>query len=306
MPRLLIALALALSVVFASACTFQHPDPKDTSVEIGDVVRAERPVPQRIRVVTFNVKYRSASKLIHAFERDEVLRRADVVMLQEMESHPAERRSRANQLAAALNMSYAYAPAYGLSNGGSHGLAILSRYPIVDPQVIELPRYNVRVNSGRTIALSALVRVGGRSLRVYNVHLTNRINPGQRLRQMRPVAVRAEADTTHEVVVAGDFNTSWFRWGAHLFPVPGARQPRMLDRYMKARGFATPMAERASTSAWLDMRLDSMYTRGLRVTGKGVRKAVTISDHYPLWIDLEWPPSNEISSPMRVGQRSNP
>jgi endonuclease/exonuclease/phosphatase family metal-dependent hydrolase len=285
-----VSLAIALVAALATGCALQRPDPVDTSVETGGAAAATRRVPRHLEVVSFNVKYRGAGELIGAFRSDRTLRRADVVFLQEMESHPREKASRARKLARALGMSYVYAPGYGFADGGSHGLAILSRYPIALPRVIELPRYNVHVNSGRPIALAATIRIGGRPVRVYNVHLTNRINPAQRRRQLRPVLEMASADPVHQVIIGGDFNTSWFVWGAHLIPFPAARQPRMIDRLVRGYGFATPMAKRDSTSAWLNMRLDSIYTRGVRVTQKGVRKGVIISDHFPIWVQISWPP----------------
>lgn len=102
----------------------------------------------RLRVVTFNVAMQSAEVIAGALEASPSLRGADVILLQEIEAHADEERSRAGQVAALLGMTYAYAPAFACSHGGSHGVAILSRHPLSGARVTELPRRDVRYNSG--------------------------------------------------------------------------------------------------------------------------------------------------------------
>src|SRR4029079_2106264 len=104
-------------------------------------------------------------------------------------------------------MSYAYAPGYGLRAGGSHGVAILSRWPLRDLELVRLPRERVVFNSPRGVARGATALVPGRPLRVYSVHLDNRINPAARRRQLAPVLAAASGSEL-PAVIAGDLKTS--------------------------------------------------------------------------------------------------
>jgi endonuclease/exonuclease/phosphatase (EEP) superfamily protein YafD len=69
-------------------------------------------------------------------------------------------------------------------------------------------------------------------------------------------------------------------------PLPGFSQAAELDAYMKSRGFTTPF-ERIGRTHRFPMRLDAVYARGLEVEGEGKEMSVTVSDHYPLWVDLK-------------------
>ena len=236
----------------------------------------------QLLVVTYNVHMETASRIARGLSGP-WLRRADVIMLQEIESHNREHLSRAGQVAARLGMSYAYAPGYGLSAGGSHGVAILSRWPLSDLELIELPRAHVVFNSARRAALGATVHYPGRPLRVYSVHLDNRINPSQRRRQLAPVLTAAAARADLPVIVAGDMNTSPFCWVGHVLPVPCGRQDDRLEALARERGFDLPAKRSGPTHKWMSMRLDALYTRGVAARRVGVERAVRVSDHLPLW-----------------------
>lgn len=229
----------------------------------------------------------TASSLAVLFETHERLRGADVVLLQEIESHDSAGASEAAQLARALGMSHAYAPGYGL-DAGTHGIAILSRFAMTDIELIELPEMNVKFNSGRRVAIGATLIIEGRKLRIYNVHLDNRINPKARIRQLEPVVDDALQSGIDEVVVGGDLNTSPFCWAANLVPVPCGLQGKRLERYVRDRGFDTPVVRSGPTHKWMEMRLDAFYARGADVRTYRVENTVRASDHLPLWMDVEW------------------
>jgi len=215
---------------------------------------------------------------------------ADILFLQEIEAHDDEAGPRAEQVAAELGMSFAYAPGYGLRSGGSHGVAILSRFPLRDLEVIELPYFNVVVNSARRVALGATIEVGGEALRVFSVHLDNRINPSKRKIQMAPVLAAAQK-FSGPVVVAGDLNTSPFCWVGNLVPVPCGMQDNAMEKGARQSGLSTPVSRVGSTSKWFWMRLDAIYIRGLVPKERAVERSVRLSDHLPMWIDLALPSS---------------
>jgi endonuclease/exonuclease/phosphatase family metal-dependent hydrolase len=80
------------------------------------------------------------------------------------------------ETARALRMNLRYAPS--MRNGtmqSDRGNAILSTLPLEEAEAIELP-----LVLQRRVAVSAMVRVGGRSLRVVSAHLDPRGPPGHR------------------------------------------------------------------------------------------------------------------------------
>lgn len=251
--------------------------------------RPGEPGARALRIVTYNVHGQSGAAIARAVTADPRLRGASLILLQEIEHHGGDALTGAADAARRLGMAHAYAPGYGIGATGSHGVAILSRFPLSEVEVIELPRYRVKFNSARRIALGATVAVGGRpALRVYSVHLDNRVNPARRIAQLEPVLERAARDRG-AVIIGGDVNTSPFCWLANVVPVPCSVQGTRLERHVRARGFATPVTASGPTSPWLSMRLDAIYTRGVAVSAIGVARAVRISDHFPLWARITLP-----------------
>lgn len=280
------ARALALLALASISCAaLNRHDPASTRLEAQNRPRPG-PAAPRLRVATYNVHQESAAHIRRAIEGNPELRRADVIFFEEIESHAGEVSSRAAALAAMLGRSYAYAPGYGLNRGGSHGVAIVSRFPLRDARVIELPRRFVVFNSARRVAIGATIEVAGRPVRLYAVHLDNRINPSDRTEQLAPVLADARRHPGMPAIIGGDMNTSPFCWIGHVVPVPCGLQDSRLERYVRSRGFDTPVTASGATSKWLAMRLDALYTRGLEVTDFGVDDVVRVSDHLPLWADV--------------------
>jgi endonuclease/exonuclease/phosphatase family metal-dependent hydrolase len=237
-----------------------------------------------LRVVTFNVHYGAdVPALARTVRGNPRLRAADVLLLQEIEQHPGDDRPAA--LAAALGLNVVYAAARPAGNG-THGLAILSRRPLRDPEVVGLPEYDLVYSTRRRIGLGATVDVDGRPLRIFNVHLDTRLQPQQRMGQLEPVAARASE--LSRAIVGGDLNTIncvTSLLPALPLPLPGYEQGPLLDRFMRAHGFAAPLEAVGGTGP-LGMRLDALYVKGVRVTGAGKVDTGSVSDHVPLWMDV--------------------
>jgi endonuclease/exonuclease/phosphatase family metal-dependent hydrolase len=234
--------------------------------------------------VTYNVHFGEDVKaLARAIRGNPQLREADVLLLQEIESHPQERR--AETLAAHLGMHVVYAPAR-LKDKGTHGLAILSRFALRDVQVQALRTYDLGWASRRRIAMNAILDWNGIEVFLANAHLDTRLTLEQRLEQIRPVIDRSAAHP--RVVVAGDMNTISC-WSALLpgIPIllPGLSQGPDFDTFMRRHGFLTPFSAIGGTGP-LGQRLDGIFSRGLSVRGVGKEKSVRVSDHLPLWADF--------------------
>lgn len=283
-------LLLAGVVTLALAAVLSGQPAPELKPEVGISLPPVTVVPGTIRVVTFNVHSIAVAELVRGLRGDPELSHADIFLLQEVESHEGEGSSRAHQAAEALHLNYVYAPARTIE-GGTHGLAILSRFPLADVRVLQLPLYDLGFNTRQRIALAATVEVAGRSLRLWNLHLDTRINSHDRIEQLRP-AVEAARGEPGPVVVGGDFNTAPVRWLLHVLPVFRSDQAGAVDNFMREEGFAAPFAKGQATSekAFLNLRLDSLYVRGLKVNKVAVAEAGEVSDHAAVWMDVAWPP----------------
>lgn len=277
-----------VAAVATSACV-RNGLPSDRSIEATFPTTAgATTLTRQLRVVTFNVHGEPADVVARAIERDPILRRADVIVLQEVHRTAAAEGpcSTACGLGVALGYHAVYAPGHALPGGRTdHGVAIVSRAPITSAQVIELPFFDVHTNSGRRVAIAATLAVDGAPITVYGVHLDNRLNVRDRRAQMMPVLDHARSHTT-PTLIAGDFNTSPFTWLGHVVPVLTTTQDNRFEQLMRRNGFATPVRESGATSRFLGMRLDAIYTRGFETLTFATRDAGNISDHLALWADV--------------------
>jgi endonuclease/exonuclease/phosphatase family metal-dependent hydrolase len=277
-------LGLVIATLLFGCTKLNRPDPQSVKIVSGEANTVAAGRPDGLRVVTFNVHGQTGAAIAEAVVGDPALAGADVLCLQEVEEHPGQPVT--SVVARALGMSWAFAPGYGLDERGAHGVSILSRFPLRDLDIIELPRHDVVFNSARRAALGATLQTPSGPVRVYAVHLDNRINPDARVRQIEPVIADAADQPVERVIIAGDLNTSPFRWLGGVIPLPVGGQLDRMERFVRSHGFATPATTSGQTSMWLNMRLDAVYVRGLRGGDVGVEQDVRISDHFPMWVDL--------------------
>ena len=241
-----------------------------------------------VRIVTYNVQYGpDLAGAAAAIAGDPALASAGVILVQEIEAYPGEGATRAATLAGLLGMGFVYVPAR-VKGDGTHGLAILSAFPIANVEKMDLPDSR-RHESQHRIAIAADIAFGDRTLHVIDVHLDTKLEPSERIAQLHPAAIDAP-DTT---LIGGDFNTSWIAWanGVPIIETSGASdQGPIVDSYMAGLAFDTPTAGCGPTEHMfgVEQRLDAIYTRGLGVAFGGVVR-VGPSDHWPLWVDVTVP-----------------
>ncbi len=274
---------VAIVVTLAGGCAaLNHATPRVREVEVTAQPARAVPGDRPIRIVAFNVHGVDGARLATTIAANPTLAAADVLLLSEVHAHgPC---SDACVTAARLGMASAYAPGHD-QDRGTEGVAILSRWPLADVEVIELPYRDVVVNSARRIAVAATAMTADGPLRVYAVHLDNRITPAARVTQLTPVLEHSRR-WPGPAVIGGDVNTSPFSWVGGLLPVPSGAQDDAVEDAVRGAGLATPVTTSGPTSQWLSMRLDGIYTRGVTVVDFGVAHSVRISDHLPLWADL--------------------
>ena len=226
------------------------------------------------------------------------LPRADVVALQEADRATLRAGGRhvARELAEALGMSYvrAHVPTPAdvepqdrkwwldfeermlRGEEGDTGVALLSRLPLSDAARIELP-WGVCPWRPR-LAVAASVPFGGRVLHVYNAHIDTHANVEGQLKQHRTVLAHVERMAASEPsVILGDFNT---------LNDEGRRAARLL---LEANGYTTPLPTNTATwrSGPIRHHFDWIFVRGARVLRWGVARVRGISDHWPVWVEIE-------------------
>ena len=240
-----------------------------------------------IRVVTYNVDEENdivPSALVSAIENDPDLASASVFLLQEVEAYPGEAASRIQPLAQALGLGYIYVPARIKDDPShTHGLAILSAFPIENVEKKELPMSGTSMR----IAVAADLVVGDRVLHIVDLHLGFDSDAATRIAQLRPGVI----DAPDATLVAGDFNMSWVQWTPVGVPIlsgtSATDQAAAVTSYMRALHFDAPTVDSGPTATafGIEARVDAIFTRGLDATFGKVER-VGPSDHWPVWADV--------------------
>lgn len=280
--------------------------------------------PQRLVLVTYNIRYAVGSHLIGGsllrraglgwpgrrprlvgenirkaagiLADGSLLPRADVVALQEADRGTLRAGGRhvARELAAELGMNYvrAHVPTPAdvepgdrkwwldfeermlRGEEGDTGVALLSRLPLSDAARIELP-WGACPWRPR-LAVAASVPFGGRGLHVFNAHIDTHATVEGQLRQHRTVLALA-ARTAEPTVLLGDFNT---------LNDEGRHAARTL---LEENGYTTPLPTNTATwrSGPIRHHFDWIFVRGARVARWGVARVRGISDHWPVWAEIE-------------------
>jgi endonuclease/exonuclease/phosphatase (EEP) superfamily protein YafD len=185
-----------------------------------------------------------------------------------------------------MGVHYAYAPAEFFENGYTHGLAILSRFPLDEVHAQPLAYHRLRFRSRCRIALAATVTLAGSRIRLVNVHLDTRINTSDRVAQLTPVL-----DTLSGFgpsIMGGDFNTMNVRWFRTMWPLPYLqRQSAAVRAILATAGFQTPLRGAPATFRFLGLplRLDWIFVRDLTPLRWGV-DAVPFTDHRGVWASV--------------------
>lgn len=250
---------------------------------------APRDAPCTIRVASWNVHFAPDPDDLAAQIASSELATADIVMTQEIRAYPDEPATRAHRLADALGMTWVYAPARTVDTG-THGLALMSRFPLEAPVVRRLPYIDQPLNPEQRIALAADVVLGDQRLHVVVVHLDVRIDPADRIRQLHP----AVNDIPDAALLGGDFNTAPWSFADDLVPLTSTdaaldeQQARIVDDYLGDNRFAGAISPGTATMRIpvFSMRLDNLYARDFAIAGSGAPH-VDGSDHWPVWFDVD-------------------
>jgi endonuclease/exonuclease/phosphatase family metal-dependent hydrolase len=259
--RLGSALLAALAAGCAASQNYLAPDgPRLLGAYAGKPV--DEPA---LRIVTFNVEYgRRVDAAIEGLRSHPSLRGADVLLLQEMDGPGVDR------IAKGLGMNFVYFPASREPKGQTdRGNAILSPWLIEEPRKILLPHPSRIIHRGR-VAVTALVTIEGRPVRVYCVHLGSPIGIGGGKRRAQAEVVLADAErSSGPTIIAGDFNSHG------------------LGKVLVERGYVWATRSVGKTVRFFSF--DHVFLKGFsgQVTAGVAREVDNASDHRPVWTTLD-------------------
>jgi endonuclease/exonuclease/phosphatase family metal-dependent hydrolase len=242
-----------------------------------------QPAPaQSISVASLNLaKERDADKIVRTISNAPRLRDTDLFLFQEVVNEESNS-SVAEEIARRLGYFAVFevAPA-----AYDQGLAVVSRYPVTDVEVMPLKACDLRFRSRNRFAMRAALQTPWSELQVWNVHLDTRINAKERLDQLRPVIDEASRYTGPQLI-GGDFNTNELYWVRNVVPVRGGPSHGATIRSaMKEHGFETPFSGSLNTFPALRRHLDWIFVRDLSPLEASV-EFVPFSDHNAIWARL--------------------
>ena len=220
----------------------------------------------------------------------------DVLALQEADKRTGRAGGHhvARELAEALKMSWIHAPAgiprgqaplarqwwldfeeqIALHDSGDTGVALLSRVHLEELTRIDLPWHECPWRP--RLAMAATVSLGNKKMRIVNAHVDPHAAIGGQLEQLEVLIEEADKHAGPTLVV-GDFNTL-------------SRQKCVQTRnFMEGRGFHTPIPTGTPTwrGAGIRLHADWIFHRSVKVTRWGVVRPLDVSDHWPIWAEVE-------------------
>lgn len=190
------ALMLVLCSAFAAA---PDEDPENVS-----------PKKQRLKVMTYNIHHcnppSAGDKIdVEAIAKVINAEKPDFVALQEVDvntERSGKGKNQAKQLADLTGMKFYFSKAID-HQGGDYGVAVLSRFPIVDSARYDLPVHADKPEENRTIAAVTVVLPSKQKMIFASTHLG--LKEPNRLLQAEKI-IEHFGKTKLPMILAGDFN----------------------------------------------------------------------------------------------------
>jgi endonuclease/exonuclease/phosphatase family metal-dependent hydrolase len=231
-----------------------------------------------------------------AFSSGGLLPVVDVLALQEADKNTRRAGGHhvARELAEALQMNWIHVPAgiprgekpksrqwwldfeeqIGLYDSGDTGLGLLSRLPLSHITRIDLPWRECAWRP--RLAMAASVSLGVNKLRIFNAHVDPHAAVGGQLEQLE-VLVGAAANESGPTLILGDFNTL------------SRKKVAETRSFLESHGYATPFPTGTATwrGAGIRLHADWIFYRGVKIAKWGVARPLSVSDHWPIWAEVE-------------------
>jgi endonuclease/exonuclease/phosphatase family metal-dependent hydrolase len=161
-----------------------------------------------------------------------------------------------------------------LNDPGDTGVALLSRLPLSDITRIDLPWHQCPWRP--RLAMGATFEMAGQQIRLFNVHVDPHGPLDNQHQQVEALLDRAGQHDGPQVVL-GDFNTL------------SKQKAVEIRKLMESRGYSTPFPTGTPTwrGAGLRFHADWIFVKALNVKRWGVVKPLNVSDHWPIWAEIE-------------------
>jgi endonuclease/exonuclease/phosphatase family metal-dependent hydrolase len=246
---------------------------------------------ERAAAIAKNIRTAAA-----AFSNNSVLPPPDILALQEADKETARAGGRhvAAELARELNLPFVHVGVglprgipprqrewwlnfeeqVGIDEDADMGVAMVSRVPLREVARLDLPWHDCAWRP--RLAMAATIDFNDEELRIFNVH----IDPHGPLdnQHQQTEAVLAESQR-HDgpVVILGDFNTL------------SKQKAVEIRKLMESHNFSTPFPTNIPTwrGAGLRFHADWIFGRGVSIGRWGVAKPLNVSDHWPIWAEIE-------------------
>ncbi|MBS1769479.1 MAG: endonuclease/exonuclease/phosphatase family protein [Acidobacteria bacterium] len=198
----------------------------------GNSGRVNDAVPESVSALAWNLERGiQLDGIIDALRNHESLKDADVLLLSELDHGMARSGNRfvAEEIAAALDLNYAFAPVYialqkgsgvesdveGENTNSIHGLAMFSKYPMRNIHAIPLPNgkdkmWGKEKRLGHLRALFAEIDHPLGTFRAVSVHLDAHCSRAHRRLQMKLILDHLETLPELPTLIGGDWNTTGF------------------------------------------------------------------------------------------------
>ncbi len=276
-----VAIATISLIYTLSACT---PPPPVTNLTAnlhqGNFATTPTSVPDSLTVVSYNIAFAlEIDAALNDLTRDPSRQNPDVLLLQEMDTAGVEK------IARALALNYVYWPSYVHGrHARTFGVAVLSRWPIVDQKVVLMPHPDPATGHQRK-AVAADLQIGPHRIRAVSVHLSTMIISQSKRLDQATVVLDSLCAVDYPVIVGGDFNSAT-SYEATLF-----HQLMRKDRFRLARLPAGPTAKgRLFGRVGPAQVLDHIFYRDFPGHGTtGRLDDILGSDHFPIWAHLACP-----------------
>jgi endonuclease/exonuclease/phosphatase family metal-dependent hydrolase len=161
-----------------------------------------------------------------------------------------------------------------LHDSGDTGVALLSRLPLTDVTRIDLPWQECQWRP--RLAIAATISVGPQQVRIFNAHVDPHAASNGQLAQLEVIADQADS-SAGSTIIMGDFNTL------------SREKCAQTRKFLESRGYTTPIPTGTPTwrGAGLRLHADWIFSRGLEITRWGVARPLHVSDHWPIWAEIE-------------------